>query len=156
LTRILLEDLDIGSGTRSVRLADGSLATLTQISVPGLCQLKTVRVSVTNGASTLTVSGLIPAGARVVGVTTEILTTFGTTGGLTGFSVGDGVLVDRWGSQTTLSAGAQTDQGDFTDGEWPVYSSANDVVLSALSGTFDSQGAIEISVWYFLMTHRSA
>jgi hypothetical protein len=158
LTRICEEDLDVGSGTRSVRLADGSVATLHQVSVPGLCPKLTVRLSASNGASTLTATGLIPSGARVLGVTTKIITTFGTTGGLTGFAVGDATSVAHWGSQTTLTAGAETSQRDFTDAGQPINNSAaaSDVILSALSGTFDATGQVEVQLTWFLLTHRSA
>jgi hypothetical protein len=152
----LLEDLDVGSGTRSVRLADGSLATLTQVSLPGLCSLKTTRLNASNGASALTATGLIPANARVAGVTSKVTTTLATTNSLTGFAIGDGTIVDRWGGQTTLTANAETDQGDFADAEWPVYAAATDVVLSAQGGTFGSTGQVEVTLWYFLMTHRTA
>jgi hypothetical protein len=156
LTRILLEDLDVGSGQRSVRLADGSLATLTQVSLPGLCSLRTTRLNASNAASVLTATGLIPANARVAGVTSKVTTTLATTNGLTGFSIGDGTISDRWGTQTSLSANAETDQGDFADGSWPAYAAATDVVLSAVGGTFGATGQVEVTVFYFLLVHRSA
>jgi hypothetical protein len=152
----MLEDIDVGQNTRSVRLADGSLATLTQVSLPGLCSLKTTRLNASNGASVLTATGLIPAGSRIAGVTTRVTTTLGTGGGLTGFAIGDGVSTARWGTQSTLTANAETDQGDFEDGSWPAYAAATDVVLSAVGGTFASTGQVEVSVFFFLLTHRTA
>jgi hypothetical protein len=156
LSRLMLEDIDVGSGTRSVRLADGSTATLTQVSLPGLCSLKTTRLNASNGASVLTATGLIPANSRVLAVTSKVTVTLGTGGGLTAFSIGDGTIVDRWGTQSTLTANAETDQGDFTDDTIPIYASATDVVVSALGGTFASTGQIELSVFYWLLTHRAA
>ena len=98
---------------------------------------------------------MIPAGARVAGVTTQILTSLGTTQGLTSFSVGDSLLIDRWGEQHVLTAGAQTDQGDFHTSDWPVYPTDTDVILSALGGLF-SGGEVEVTTWTFFLTHRAA
>ena len=93
---IVLEDLDIGTGTRQLRLADGSLATCRQLSVGMLALLKTTTVHASNGAATLTLSSFIPAGARILGVTSNVLTAFGITNGLTAFALGDGTVLDRW------------------------------------------------------------
>lgn len=153
---ICLEDLDIGSGTRSVDLADGSTATLHQVSLASLLIPVTATVVPGASAAVATLNNLIPAGARVAGVTTEILTSLGTGQGLTAFLVGDGDVIDRWGTQSTLTVGAQTDQGDFLDGTWPMYASATDVVLSAVDGLFSGVGEIEVTVWYFYLTHRAA
>jgi hypothetical protein len=151
-----LEDLDIGTGTRSVHLADGSTVTLHQISLGALLSPLTRRTVPIAGAAVATLSGMIPAGARVAGVTTAIVASLGTSQGLTSFAVGDAAVMDRWGVQTILTAGAQTDQGDFRDGTWPVYASNTHVLLSALGGLFNGVGEIEVTVWYFFLTHRAA
>lgn len=153
---ICREDLDIGSSTRSIELADGSTATLHQVSVASLLIPVTQTVVPSASAATAVLTGLIPAGARVAGVTTEILTTLGTSQGLTGVAIGDGTVIDFWGVQSTLTAGAQTDQGDFRNATWPMYASATNVVLSATDGLFDGVGEVEVTAWYFLLTHRSA
>jgi hypothetical protein len=153
---ICREDLDIGSSTRSIELADGSTATLHQVSVASLLIPVTQTVVPSASAATAVLTGLIPAGARVAGVTTEILTTLGTSQGVTGFSIGDGAVIDRWGTQAVLTQGAQTDQGDFLDATWPMYASATHVILSALGGLFDGAGEVEVTAWYFFLTHRSA
>lgn len=153
LSLIYLEDLDIGTGTRQVRLADGSLADLTRVSLPGFLALRTYRVTPTAGQAILpNLTNALPA-ARIAGVTTEILTTFGTSQGLTGFMVGDATIPDRWGTQTTLTAGAQT--GD-AQGDWPVYTAASDLIVSALDGLFDADGRLEVTVHYFILAHRAA
>ena len=114
------------------------------------------------GATLLTAAGLIPAGARVVTVSTKITTGFGTSGGLTGFSVGDGALMDRWGAAAALTIGALTGSSDAPssaqvhDSSWLLYPTATSVVLSGIGGTFDAAGAVEVSVQYLLFTHRSA
>lgn len=104
-------------------------------------------------AATRSVS-LIPAGLRVVAVTTEVLVGLGTTNGLTSVLIGDGTLTNRWGMQTTLTVGARTGQVDFGLQEWPTYVAATSVVLSALGGTFDTTGEVEVTVWGFPLTHR--
>lgn len=159
---ICLEDLDIGTGTRSVHLADGSTVTLHQIplGLPGSSAVFLTLVTQTTmpgaGLPTVVLTGMIPAGARVAGITTEILTSLGTSQGLTSMAVGDSNSVSRWGTQTVLSQGAQTDQGDFESSDWPIYAGAADVILSALGGLFDGVGQVEVTVHYFLLTHRSA
>jgi len=154
LQRILLEDLDLGSGLREVRVADGRVLMLHQLSLAGLLLLRTVRLRPVAGEATMTASGLFLAGARIAGVTTEITRPFGTTNSLTGFAVGDGTVVDRWGTQTSLVPPAQTDQANFQAGDWPVYASGGNAVISALSGTFDANGEVEITAHYFLLRHR--
>ena len=115
-----------------------------------------------NGAALLTAAALIPAGARVLTVSTKILTGFGTSGGLTGFGVGDGGIMDRWGVSAALTTGAFTGCSDAPaaaqqhDATLPLYPTATSVVLSALDGLFDATGSIEVSVQYILTAHRSA
>jgi hypothetical protein len=151
-----LEDLDIGTGTRSVHLADGGTVTLHQISLGALLTLVTRTIQPASGAALATLTGFLPAGARVFGVTTEILASLGTTQGLSSFAIGDATLMDRWGAQSVLTAGAQTDQGDFHDASLPVYPADTDVVVSAIGGVFDGVGNIEVTLHYLLLTHRSA
>ena len=155
-SKIVLEDLDIGSDTRDLRLADGSIATCHQISIPSFCLLKTASLAATNGATALTLSGFIPAAATAPGVTTKLLTALGASGGLTGFSVGDTSIIDRWGTSTTLTQNAVTEGGSFTPGAWPIYASAADIVISAVGGTFDGTGSFEVTLHYFLFKHRTA
>lgn len=149
------EDFDIGAATKDVRLADGGLYTLNQLQLSSFLVPKTYRVTPSASAAVHTLSAVLLAGMRLAGVTSEILTGFGTTQGLTGFGIGDGTLYDRWGIQTTLTATAQTDQGDFRDAGWPVYASASDLLVTAEGGTFDGTGRLELTLWYFYLTHRS-
>lgn len=155
-SRICLEDLDIGNGTRAVGLADGSTATLHQVSLASLLIPTTRTIVPGAGMATAVLTAMIPGGARVAGVTTQILTSLGTTQGLTSFSVGDGIVMERWGIQSALTAGAQTDQGDFTDSNWPVYPSDTDIILSAIGGLFNGAGEIQVTAWTFFLTHRAA
>ena len=155
-SKCVLEDLDIGGGTRDIRLADGSIITAHQLSIPSLAILKTGNLSATNGAVALTLSQFISAGSTVLGVTTKLLTALGASGGLTAFAVGDGSIIDRWGQSSTFTQNAVTEGGSFTPGAWPIYASANDVVISAIGGTFDGVGNFEISLHFFKIVHRTA
>lgn len=155
-SKVVREDLDIGTSTRQLRLQDGSLVTAHQLQLSSLLVPSTRRINATLLATTLTLAQMLPAKAMVAGVTTEILSAIGSSQGLTGFAIGDGTVIDRWGQQTTLTQGAQTDQGHFQPGPWPIYPTATDVVLSARDGAFDSIGQIEVTVHYFLLPHRSA
>ena len=155
-TRVLLEDLDIGTSLREVRLADGRVMLLQQVHLGNLAVLQTTVLNASAAATTLVASGFLKAGMRVMGVTTEVLATFGTTNAMTGFVIGDGLVIDRWGQSTGLVARSRTEQPQFTDTTWPVYAGNTDVVVSALGGTFDSIGQIEITVHYFPLLHRRA
>lgn len=150
-----LEDLDIGNGTRQVRLGDGALHTLHQIQLSSLLIPKTVRLSALSGDAVMS-APIIQAGMRVAGVTSQIIDAFGTSLGLTGLNIGDSITDDRWGTQATLTANAETDQGDFGDAEWPIYASGDNVLIHAVGGLFDGTGRLEITLWAFYLTHRSA
>jgi hypothetical protein len=135
-------------------VVDGSLIGGTAVAV--------ATVASVNGAASLTAAALIPAGARVLTVSTKILTALGTSGGLTGFMVGDGGIADRWGVAAALTQNALTGCSDAPaaaqphDSSLPLYTTATAVVLSALGGLFDSVGSVEVSVQYLLLPHRSA
>src|SRR2546428_373173 len=99
-----------------------------------------------NGAASLTAAALIPAGARVLTVSSKILVAFGTSGGLTGFAVGDGGIMDRWGVAAALTLTALTGCSDAPaaaqqhDSSLPLYPTAPAVVISAIRGLFRRTG----------------
>lgn len=115
-----------------------------------------------NGAALLTAAALIPAGARVLGVTCKITTGFGTSGGLTAIACGDGGVIDRFGVSAALTTNSLIGGSDapaaaqMHDYSMPIYPTATAVVLSAIGGLYDATGVIEVSVQYLLMNHRSA
>lgn len=153
-TKIYLEDLDIGLSTKNIRLADGGTYALTQISVPNLLHREVFRLTSSNGASVLTGTSRLPANSRVWGVTAKIITTFGNSGGLTGLLVGDPTDTDRWTSSAMArTSGTETDDGDFSDPSLMIYASATNVLVSAVGGTFDTDGVIELCVHYSQMRH---
>ncbi len=97
------------------------------------------------GAS-VTATGLRPAGKRVIGVSTRILTTLGATGGTTGFQVGDGVDADRYGVQSAITAGSTTANAQATADPGGWQQAAGDVVITAVGGNFDGTGVIFVVV----------
>jgi len=114
-----------------------------------------------DGAALLTAAALIPAGSPVIVVSTKILTAFGTSRGLSGFTIGDGSVDDRWGNQTVLTLGALSGGSDAPeanqsrDSVMPRYSTAHAVTMSAVGGLFDSVGSLEVCCQYLSVPHRS-
>jgi len=112
--------------------------------------MATVRISQTATAgATITLTGLIPDGAVVMGVTSKVTTTL--TGGVTGYQVGTGADPDRWGvatSPTVGNAGAETDNADWTSGTIECFTAATDVILTADGANFSGTGVIYVSVQY--------
>lgn len=106
-----------------------------------------VTVNTINGAASLSATDAIPAGARVYGVFVTNTAAFGSTGGLTGYNVGDGTTVDMWGANV-LTQNAVTTQAGFHSGDLPVYAAATAVVLSGLGGLFDGSGSAQVEVVY--------
>ena len=150
------EDLDLGSGTKQVRLADNGLYTVNQLQLSSFMLPRTYSLTPTATTAIATVTGGLLAGMRVCRVTSKITTTFGVTQSLSSIQIGDGVVADRWGEQSTLTLNAETDQGDFLDASWPIYPAATDLSITAVGGLFDGTGAIELTVFYFYLIHRSA
>ncbi len=99
--------------------------------------------------ATVTASSLIPAGANVIGVTTRITTSLGTGNGTAGYAIGDGVDADVWGSISGTSSGTTSTHADYTtNSALGVFTSANNIVLTAVGGNFNGTGAIRIVVFY--------
>jgi hypothetical protein len=88
----------------------------------------------------------------VVGVTTYTTGTI-SGGGATGYQVGDGTDVDRWGSITGLAIGTDSDPRDFTDNTLSFNNSASaaDVVLTGLGGT-PTAGTVRVVLSYLSLT----
>ncbi len=151
-----LEDLAIGTGTQAVRLADGSMPSLTEIHLARLLQtpMATLRATDFNGQGVMTWANALPAGARIWGVTIKILDTFGTSNGLTGLLVGDALIPDRWSNAPlALIQDTESDQGDFTDESLMIMATAGDVTITATDGLFDAVGRIEVAVHTSILRH---
>lgn len=113
--------------------------------------LKTARATLSGvtGAS-VTATNLIPDGAIPVGVTTKVTTGLGTGSGTTGYTVGDGTDVDRWGAVVGTASGTSSDNRDWTATTVQAFTAANNVVITASGGNFDGTGVIYVSVQYLI------
>lgn len=125
----------------------------TQWYTPILAGRAEASVSSSAGVSQLTLSSLIPTGARVHAVVIDVTTGFGTSNGLTGLQVGDNMNgfanLDRWGTGIALALGTKTTGNDFLGDEQPIAKTgAADVLITALGGTFDATGALNVRVYY--------
>jgi hypothetical protein len=111
--------------------------------------IATARATLTNvsGAS-VTATGLIPAGAVVMGVTSKVTTALGTANGTTGYKIGTGADDDRWGAITGTAAGTTSDNRNWTAGTIECFPSATDVIVTATGGNFNATGVIYLSVQY--------
>jgi len=109
--------------------------------------MATVRISQTATAgATITLTGLIPDGAVVMGVTTKVTTAL--TGGVTGYQVGTAADADRWGVAATATIGTTTDNRDWTNGTIECFTAATDVILTADGASFSGTGVIYVSIQY--------
>ena len=109
--------------------------------------MATVRISQTATAgATITLTGLIPDGAVVMGVTTKVTTAL--TGGVTGYQIGTGADPDRWGVAATATLGTTTDNRDWTAGTIECFTAATDVILTANGASFSGTGVIYVSIQY--------
>jgi hypothetical protein len=101
-----------------------------------------------DGASVLVAAGLAPANARLLGLTTTITADFGTSHGLTGLLLGDGVVSDRWGIQTALSATTASGQKDFHSDTQLIAPAGYTLLVTAQGGTFDATGQIHVTLYW--------
>ena len=109
--------------------------------------MATVRISQTATAgATITLTGLIPDGAVVMGVTTKVTTAL--TGGVTGYQIGTGADPDRWGVAATATLGTATDNRDWTNGTIECFTAATDVILTSTGANFSGTGVIYVSIQY--------
>ncbi len=152
--KVMLEDLQIGTGTKEVRLQGQRVVQLTEIHLGGLVPIATYQVRPVAGQPTMTLAAALPAGHRVWGVTAYILTTFGISQGLSGLLIGDSVISNRWGTLSTLTAGTVTDQSSFASGDMPIYQTAGSLIITAIGGLFDGVGELELDIHSHPLTHR--
>jgi hypothetical protein len=119
-------------------------------------------VQCTAGQAQLFTSTIIPALVQVFVVTTYVsgATSIGISQGLNGFAIGDATVIDRWGVQANLSIGALSGGTDASSGaqarltELMMYPNPQRVILTALGGTFDGTGTIDVAVQYLATPHR--
>jgi hypothetical protein len=120
--------------------------------------IKQATVTVTTtAAATATATNLIPAGSMVIGITTRVTTAVTGDAGFTGFNIGDGSDVDRWGANVTPTVDQTTDLTDCTVTTPPIYAAATSVVLTQVGGsTFVAGGVVRITVHYISLTAPTA
>ncbi len=106
----------------------------------------------TSAGSSVTAASLIPAGSFLIGVTVRVLV---TVTGPTGFDVGDGTDVDRWGASIAVAATTTTDITDFNSGAVTTFPLANDVVLTS-DGVDFTGGSVRITVHYMTLQTSAA
>jgi hypothetical protein len=104
-------------------------------------------LSAVSGASVVA-TGLIPAGAQLIGLTSRIGTGLGTSNGTTGYQIGDGSDADRWGAITGTASGTTTDDRNWTDFTQFRQAAAKDVTVTAVGGNFDGTGSIVLCAFY--------
>ncbi len=104
---------------------------------------KSGRAAPGSAASSVTITGLIPAGALVLGVAASVLV---QPGGTATFDVG--VSGDLTRFATALSSAAGTHSGGLQAGP-AYYAAATDVVVTFDAATTDALGEIELEVLYF-------
>lgn len=132
---------------RTLAGAQAQLAAL-QALVAALVQPQTTtRAVAVSGAGVLTFPAMAPPGAQVVGVTWRVVTTF--TGTLTGLTLGDSTVQDRWGIVTPLTVGTTGGsagwhgQGGFTT------AAAYQVLAAPVGAGLGATGALTVTcTWW--------
>jgi hypothetical protein len=108
-----------------------------------------VDVACTAAAASVTATGIIPDGAVILGLSTVVATAIGNSNGTTGYQVGDGTTVDRFGTNSAITAGSGTGNANWTVATLGATAATN-VVLTAVGGNFDGTGMINVIVRYRL------
>lgn len=111
-----------------------------------------VTLDASDGATQLTASGLAPANCRLLGLTTTIMETFGTSRGLTALALGDNTALDRWGVTTTLSAEATTNLREAHSDAQIVAPAGYTVLVTSQGGAFDATGSIQVRLYWSALT----
>ena len=139
----------ISNGDLSVNAGDGAAGNLNSYTN---VSSKSVTVSSSAGA-TLTANNLIPAGVVLIGLTARVTTSFGTSGGLTSFDVGDSGDQNRWNNNMALTSGTTMNHDDATADPAGVWAAGpRDVILISEGGNFDGTGTIELLSHYLDLT----
>jgi hypothetical protein len=111
-----------------------------------------VTLNAVDGALQLTAAALAPANCRLLGLTTEVLTDFGTSRGLTGLALGDSVVADRFGVTTALTATTTTNLSAAHSESQPIAPAGYTVLVSARGGAFDNQGSLTVRLYWSVLT----
>jgi len=104
--------------------------------------------------ATATWTGAIPDGALLLALSTRVLHPLIGVG-LTGYQIGDGVDVDRWGDIVGVAAGTSSNNSNWVIGTIDVAIAATDIVLTAV-GAAATGGLIRVAIIYLDTTTLSA
>jgi hypothetical protein len=89
----------------------------------------------------------------VLGVTCRNTTAVTGDAGFTGYDIGDGSDVDRWGANVNPAINETTDLTDCTITSVPIYAAATSVVLTQVGGSaFVADKTIRVTVHYISLT----
>lgn len=132
-------------------IASGKLTINHLPSSEGLVETSIQHVTAVTGnlsGQTATLAGLIPAGVLLLGITTSVLS---LPGGPTGYDVGDGVDVDRWGASIGTAIGTDSDITDYTSTALTYFPTGSDVVITSDGIDFTNSGNIRVAVHYMTL-----
>jgi|GEM_PF-2771970 len=105
--------------------------------------------------ATVTTGTLVPKGGHVMGLSARVVTSLGTTSGLTGFTVGTASDADLYGTANAITANGGTEDNDWTadGGGWQAANLA--VQLTAVGGDFDGTGDVQVSAHYTMSSRNN-
>lgn len=107
----------------------------------------------TTSGATVTTTGLIPAGAVVLGHSLRVTTAVTTSSATNTFDSGDSGDADRYGAAIAGAGGTTADESDYTAdpaGTWSA--SGREIILDAAGAETFTAGAVRVTVFYLLTT----
>ncbi len=141
---------NLTSNNNSARITDIATGSYRELSGHGDGGIGYQTVYVTPPAGPLvTISNIIPKGAVLLGVASVVITSLGTSSGLTEYSVGvsgDTACFGTAGAAATYS----TDNSKWANSSgFAFYTAATSLQLTGIGGNFDGTGLICVRIAYF-------
>ena len=115
----------------------------------GLIMSKQELVTTTAAATALTAADFIPDGGIPLAISTYIETAI-TTAGLTGYNIGDGGDVDRWGAITGHVVGTKSNNANWAATTIQAFVVAQAITLTAVGANFPAGGKIRVYMDYIM------
>jgi len=112
-------------------------------------------VTTTAAATAVTAATFIPDGAIPLAISTYIETAI-SGAGVTGYSVGDGADIDRWGAVAGIIAGTHTANDDWTATTIQAFIAAQAITLTATGANFAAGGKIRVTMTYITGTQATS
>lgn len=101
------------------------------------------------GTGEMRASAVLPANSTILGCPSIVAATLSAANGLTGYTVGDDAIQDRWGSSSVLTTGTALGDGNWNASQAQrTVNSAADLVVRSLSGTFGATGSVTVVIHY--------